>query len=1028
MVSTAASPVQQQPSTQHQYGTRIRSNSIIRPSIRLRQSPDPPHPPRRIKPVPAPKSKLGLVTSPPPQPDFPPFPPPHVMLHSDDANSKIFMAIGRSFMSVDNRAMTIKDLAEMTMKYGLMCQNVSAAGQAITTYLRNHLQRCDVQQDHPLLLRHVLSGTAHDDDLVPALHSRVGGAHCTLSASDNRVTNFRRGTMVWYLSKAAGAPCPFARAGIQLSDYSENGRVGSIPNHGREKKRERDRVRRAEQCGQKRKRLLRACADKGSDSDSLGEEEKRPPKVKLTLRLRPSLVSTPGASTSAASALPSDPTHPSELMDLTVDSDSDDDSMSIDSETSEESSPGASVVLEPYPRRSLSIPSYTPSLDGSYIAPEEQTDHRRSPSVPYSVESASPPPDSEDEDADFHISMTSVRRSSSGYDLDEDEEDDLFYNGFYDVDAETTYESPGPRSPSVQFEDEAVVKQEPIDLDGHLAALDDLEITATGIEVVRIVEMVAAGLDEVGLPKEDLESCDCVRCRESHSRAFLPSDDELDVTKIKEEEVDQVLPLFHGELPPSPQSDYPISPVSASPIQYDFVEGRRQSELMWSDVELLGPDTVKPHDLEDESWLESGSSWDHAESSAEDTVRRSHVPLAVTDPKFPVRTQVRVPPLPPRLDLTATGNQNTVKKEDGIRPPEVATPSLISSLTTLSICTPTSPDAERHDSVSYPSPSVQTNAPEGESRVELTYFNEASVHICACTPAISATQFEGIFVYQMSLGSSVALRRIDSDFVNFSPIARCMGIQSPSVLHAVVVTRGSPAVRGTWVPRAVAQPLVEDHPELALFLSDSLHGRFSSLLPDPYHATSCQPDNEFGPHFQSTVDAERSREALWEPGIDSNWESEDHLFPVHPPFSLASIPTPTSFPEDVTIPETPLSPTEEEMFHVLCAAPDWEASPAVACPVVASAAAVTPSMVPLAVTSPESPVMLTSVPPAPTPLAAVTNCSEDCVVNNEPSTGVVKDSACRDRPLRRSKRVANAIANSRSRTRSNKRGSRSSLS
>ena len=56
--------------------------------------------------------------------------------------------------------------------------SVSAASQAITTYIRNHIRRCEEEQDHPLLLRHVLSGTASDDDLLPALHSRAGGAHC----------------------------------------------------------------------------------------------------------------------------------------------------------------------------------------------------------------------------------------------------------------------------------------------------------------------------------------------------------------------------------------------------------------------------------------------------------------------------------------------------------------------------------------------------------------------------------------------------------------------------------------------------------------------------------------------------------------------------------------------------------------------------------------------------------------------------------------------------------------------------------
>ena len=92
-----------------------------------------------------------------------------------------------------------------------------------------------MQQDYPLLLRHVLSGTASDDDLVPALHSRSGGAHCPLPQGEQRITNFRRGTVVWYLSRAAGVPCPFARAGIRLCDYTENGKVGLSATPGKEK-------------------------------------------------------------------------------------------------------------------------------------------------------------------------------------------------------------------------------------------------------------------------------------------------------------------------------------------------------------------------------------------------------------------------------------------------------------------------------------------------------------------------------------------------------------------------------------------------------------------------------------------------------------------------------------------------------------------------------------------------------------------------------------------------------------------------
>lgn len=85
---------------QHSYGTRIRQNSIIKPSARLRQSPDPPAPPRRIKPVPTPKLSIPPSVQQQTSHDMPDFPPSHVMLHPEDANSKVFLAIGRSFLSV----------------------------------------------------------------------------------------------------------------------------------------------------------------------------------------------------------------------------------------------------------------------------------------------------------------------------------------------------------------------------------------------------------------------------------------------------------------------------------------------------------------------------------------------------------------------------------------------------------------------------------------------------------------------------------------------------------------------------------------------------------------------------------------------------------------------------------------------------------------------------------------------------------------------------------------------------------------
>lgn len=88
------------PPAQHSYGTRIRQNSVIKPSARLRQSdPDPPAPPRRIKPQPMPKLNTMHSTLPTTH-DMPAFPPSHINLHPEDANSKVLLAIARSFLSV----------------------------------------------------------------------------------------------------------------------------------------------------------------------------------------------------------------------------------------------------------------------------------------------------------------------------------------------------------------------------------------------------------------------------------------------------------------------------------------------------------------------------------------------------------------------------------------------------------------------------------------------------------------------------------------------------------------------------------------------------------------------------------------------------------------------------------------------------------------------------------------------------------------------------------------------------------------
>jgi hypothetical protein len=468
--------------------------------------------------------------------------------------------------------------------------SVSAAGQAITTYIRNHIQRCEDQQDQPLLLRHVLSGTPSDDDLVPALHSRTGGAHCMLNPTGGRVTNFRRGTMVWYLSKAAGVPCPFARAGIRLSNYGEDGKAGTIVNPSKERKRARDRMRRAEQCGQKRKRPVRSCAAKGFDSES-SEDERPAPKVKLTLRLNPSLVSRSSASPSTSGAS-------SEVIDLSRHSsgseDSDADSMSVDSDSSdssdsEDSVDEASWSLPAYPKSAASSLSHALSVD----RPNNPALLPVTPSVPLSAVSASPPPDSPDEDDEFHPSLKMRYTSESSWPL---EDDDDFFADMEDIDTQWG-ESPGPVSPPAQFDDEGVtVKQEPRDVGGLLDAWEELDGGVAGLRVVD---------SEVFQPKiEDIDSWAW-----NDPLGLDITDPLIGAPEYIKSEDDEPRLMFSEYSPLSPlvTSSSPLScndsPCSHhNPPDDTYFEARRMSESLWKDANTLGPDSVKMQELDEGVW------------------------------------------------------------------------------------------------------------------------------------------------------------------------------------------------------------------------------------------------------------------------------------------------------------------------------------------------------------------------------------------------------------------------------------------
>jgi hypothetical protein len=237
----------------------------------------------------------------------------------------------------------------------------------------------------------------------------------------------------------------------------------------------------------------------------------------------------------------------------------------------------------------------------------------------------------------------------------------------------------------------------------------------------------------------------------------------------------------------------------------------------------------------------------------------------------------------------------------------------------------------------------------------------------------------------MTLGSMPLLRRIDTDFVNLSPIIQYLDISSPplnAIPNATVVSNSSHIVTGIWVPLATAQSYVKVRPLppglLDTFLSDSLFERFPPALQDFHRSnTPGRLLNKFGPHFKSTRHLSQltipTEARSWDKEPVSVWDTVDHLLLIQPPAGLTHVLDLPSTDVAATV-ETPLSATEKEIFRTLCAMPDW-----------------------------------------------------DETVDNSPPNEITETSMTCERPLRRSKRVANAVA-ARTRTRSRRQLARNSLS
>jgi hypothetical protein len=223
------------------------------------------------------------------------------------------------------------------------------------------------------------------------------------------------------------------------------------------------------------------------------------------------------------------------------------------------------------------------------------------------------------------------------------------------------------------------------------------------------------------------------------------------------------------------------------------------------------------------------------------------------------------------------------------------------------------------------------------------------------------------------LGPFQLLRRIDSDFVNLSPIiaySGTAGVATPTVgasatlngdecssrssppsssapsmnvvTNATVITSGSPEICGTWATLAAAQAYVRDHlagkeregacAALEVFLSDALVERFPSALQD-FHRVNAglRALNQFGKHFASTlmvagglgvldcavkISGGVSQQLCSEGSLGGVGEVEVGLRTTS--FGFGLVPSPE-------MKDVPLSKTEQDLFHELCVIPpDWD--------------------------------------------------------------------------------------------------------
>ncbi|KIY67710.1 hypothetical protein CYLTODRAFT_422291 [Cylindrobasidium torrendii FP15055 ss-10] len=816
---------------------RVRQGPTItlKPTVRIK----PPVPPKDT----ARPSKSALQT----RSDYadtssmPPLPSGTVGLHPEDENSKVFQSVARALLSVNNRAMTVKDLAEMCIQQGMGCPSVSAASQAITTYTRDHLKRCDLEQDQPLLLRHSLAGTPSDDLLAPALYSTVGGngARDARPAAPNRLTNFRKGTVVWYLSRLTGAPCPFSRAGIRLSDHIDPTLVAK-----RNAKREGS----TDQCGDKRKRRsTRECVvrthvqatqsttpELALEQEESDREEEPPTKVKLIVRLKPLAIRS-------VSTTPSQPL--SDDTDL-------DDSMSVDDDRPTSISGDSNYAFN------SSSPSVGTGPDPGY---------RRSSSVPDSL-MASPPPDSEEEVDDEDDDSEDDDSDDESYDDDSssdsttpEEDEDYESSEFGDADsasesdedndADTSLESLGPRSPLLSSPITIpAIKQEPRDVQGILDAWEDLDSFHVGSS--GIVDVIGKAATHV------LTGAELKVKYEPDLDWDLHRDVSLSPSAVKQEEEDMSLGFDSDSFTSWRSNDplmSPMSPRHHSPFMDSFpfddgalLPGRRESESHWDKTGARHFDNMRP--------------------------RSNTVPAQTPE----ASAQEVAHQLISFCEALSFKDQDKTETKPSV---SVSHPVCVS------------PGDIRRSTNGWP---LSTSPPVGT--------------IQALDPAIVFTQVDGFWVYRTILDGHIIHRRVDSNYVNLSSIMAYSQTPEPVLTtlegaYRVDNAHYHPTMNGLWVPLVTAQLYVNDHP-VPTPLSLSSAGPSTAVL-DVFLG------NDLPTLFPSSI----LHNNPWTPPAPTSPAAEERV-------SAPEIEKPAS--KSASPFDGPLTEKEEEIFESICVNLEWE--------------------------------------------------------------------------------------------------------